>query len=356
MATTGVILAYERQITRWANREYRVAGNADQQRLPIGELLAKVKAAQGTAPSAVTLRPNADAPVEFSFGRDRILFINSFNGESIGESHKLPVFFSKVEDTHRWLGAGQEKRQTWRAVTGACNFAFFILVVTGPFIWWPKDWNWTNLKKIALFRGGLSGRARYWNWHNVLGAWCVAPLFIIALTVVIMSYAWANNLLYRVTGNDPSSPPQAASSQPRSRVEGKSHQDSGEKKPEFDGIEQIVTTAKQQVPQWRTITIRMPSGRGPLSVTVDQSNGGRPDLRSQFTIDLRSNEIRQETFSSYNGGRRLRAWARFSHTGEAAGILGQTIAAMVSASVSLLVFTGILLSVKRLLTWRSRTT
>ena len=39
------------------------------------------------------------------------------------------------------------------------------------------------------------------------------PLFLIVITGVIMSYAWANNLLYRMTGNPPP-PPQAAQCAP----------------------------------------------------------------------------------------------------------------------------------------------
>ena len=151
-------------------------------------------------------------------GRDRIVFINPYTGTSLGESSDLPKFFSQVENIHRWLGVNDANRPTGRAVTGACNFAFFILVATGPFIWWPKDWSWTNLKKIVIFRRGLGGRAMYWNWHNVLGAWCVIPLIIIVMSGVVMSYPWANNLLYRMTGNEPPAPPQAASAQHRDRV------------------------------------------------------------------------------------------------------------------------------------------
>ena len=82
--------------------------------------------------------------------------------------------------------------------------------MTGPILWWPKEWTWNNLKKITLFRGGPWGRARDWNWHNVLGFWCAVPLLLIVVTGVIMSYPWANNLLYRMTGNTPPPPPQTA--------------------------------------------------------------------------------------------------------------------------------------------------
>jgi len=347
MATTGVILAYEKQILRWANREFRVESTAGQQRLSMTEILAKLK----NQPSAITLRPDAGAAVEITFGRDRILFLNPYTGDPLGESHKLPAFFSQVENIHRWLGVSDANRPAGRAVTGACNFAFFILVATGPFIWWPKDWGWTNLKKIVLFRRGLGGRALYWNWHNVLGAWCVAPLFIIVLSGVIMSYGWANNLLYRLTGNEPPAPPQAASAQQRPRGESRPHNDAAEQS-SGSPIEKVVAAA-EQVPQWHSIIIRMPSGRGPLSATADQGNG-RPDLRTQFIFDPKTGEVRQETFSSYNSGRRLRTWARFSHTGEAAGFLGQSIAALAAGAASLLVFTGITLSIKRLIAWKAR--
>jgi len=346
MSVTGVILAYEKQIMRWGNREFRVE-NTGQQRLSVTDILANFK----NTPTAVTLRSDS-AAVEVSLGRDRIVFVNPYTGDPLGESRDLPAFFSKVENVHRWLGVNDANRPTGRAVTGACNFAFFILVMTGPFIWWPKDWGWTNLKKIVVFRRGLGGRALYWNWHNVLGVWCVVPLLIIVLSGVVMSYPWANNLLYWMTGNEPPAPPQAASAQQRARGEAKPQNNAAEQSSPSP-LEKVISAAKQ-VPGWQSITIRIPSGRGPLSATADQGNG-RPDLRTQFIFDPKTGDVRQENFSSYNSGRRLRTWARFSHTGEAGGLVGITIAAIAATGAPFLVFTGITLSIKRLLAWRART-
>lgn len=352
MSVTGVILAYEKQIFHWANREYRVSSSAGQQSFAASELLAVIQDAEKRPPSAMTLRRPENSPVEFVFGRERVVFVNPYNTEPLGESHKLPAFFSFTEDVHRWLGAGEENRATGRAVTGACNLAFLVLVGTGPFIWWPKEWTWINLKKIVLFRRGLADRALYWNWHNVCGIWSAAPLFIIVLTGVIMSYGWANNLLYRVTGNEPpQSPSQRSSPQ---RKEAQTNAPKPEKKSEIGDLEKLLTFAKSETPDWQTITIRMPSGRGPLLIIADAGNAGRPDLRSQYSFDPKTSELRRETFASYNAGRRLRTWARFSHTGEAAGFLGQTIAALASASATFLAFTGIVLSIKRLQAWRAK--
>ncbi|HEY1262343.1 MAG TPA: PepSY-associated TM helix domain-containing protein [Terriglobales bacterium] len=346
MAATGVMLAYEPQIMAWARRQYRVANSRGRQALPVSAVLAHLP----QAPSALTLRADPGAALEISYGRDRIVFLDPYSGETLGESRRLPAFFAQVENLHRRLGVAEAHHRLGQAITGACNLAFLLLVCTGPLLWWPRDWTWTNLRKVLFFRRDLSGRARFWNWHNVLGSWCVAPLLVIVLTGVILSYGWATDLLYRLTGNQ--APSRPASAQEKS---GREHQPRLEEATgaRASDLDRMVAAAKQ-TPRWRTITLRTPTGRGPLSATVDQGNGGRPDLRSQFTLDPKTGEVRQEAFSDYNSGRRLRAWARFSHTGEAAGPWGQSIAAAAAAGASLLAITGILLSFKRWRVWKSR--
>jgi uncharacterized iron-regulated membrane protein len=357
MSVTGILLAYRRQIINWGNRGFQTQPAAGDQRLPLEDLLAAAQEAQGRPPSNITARADSVAPVAFDFGRERTVFVNPYTGKILGEgSPGLRRFFSTVEDVHRWLGVGGEGRSLGRAVTGACNLIFLILVTTGPFLWWPKQWNWANLKKITQFRGGPWVRARDWNWHNVLGFWCVVPLFLIVITGVIMSYAWANNLLYRLTGNAP--PPQ---SQPAAQSLAERNRNSGQRTgaehgARFDGLEKLFARAGQQVPDFTAISLRLPNPpANALTFTIDRGNGGRPDLRSQLTLDRATGEIvRWEAFSSYNRGRRLRAWARFTHTGEAGGRLGQTIALIASAGAALLVFTGLSLGVRRFLAWKER--
>jgi uncharacterized iron-regulated membrane protein len=159
-----------------------------------------------------------------------------------------------------------------------------------------------------------------------------------------MSYPWANNLLYRLTGSE--LPVQ--SSAPRGRS------DRNETQVNIEELNALWTRAEQQVPGWQSVTVRIPpSGRGPLTFTIDTGKGGRPDQRSQLTLNRRTGEvIRWEPFSSYNAGRRLRSWFRFLHTGEAGGIGGQTIAGIASLGTAVLVWTGLWLAGRRLVRWR----
>ncbi len=109
----------------------------------------KVTAQNGALPSAITLRSDAAAPAEASFGREHVFLVDVYNGTVLGEgSQSVRSFFQKVENWHRWLGASNEHRTAGRAVTGACNFGFLLLVVSGPFLWMPRRWSWQNVKAV----------------------------------------------------------------------------------------------------------------------------------------------------------------------------------------------------------------
>jgi len=115
----------------------------------------------------------------------------------------------------------------------------------------------------------------------------------------------------------------------------------------FDGLNRLWTQASAQTPGWQSISIRSSSLRAPVTFQID-SGAGRPDLRSQLTLDRRTGEVvKVEPFSSQTPGRQLRSWIRFTHTAEDGGVFGETLAMPATAGGAVLVFTGLLLAVRR---------
>ena len=208
MSVTGVLLAYERQIVAWADtRGYAVAPAGGAAALPVETLIARAREARKAQPATLTLRADPAAPAEVGYGREGALFLNPYTGEVLGEgARSTRAFFQSVTDWHRWLGASGERRAWGRAVTGACNLAFLFIVASGFYLWWPRNWSRASLRGVTWFRRGLSGKARDFNWHNVVGFWSAAPLFIVVLSAVVISYTWASNLVYRVAGEGPPAP------------------------------------------------------------------------------------------------------------------------------------------------------
>jgi uncharacterized iron-regulated membrane protein len=353
MSVTGVLLAYERQLTRWADtRAYVVARpGADAARLPPESLVAKVREGQTAAPTSVTFYQDGAEPATVSFQGGRSLFVNPYTGEVLGEgSPGVRGFFRTVTDWHRWLGAGGESRAAGRAVTGASNLVFLFIVMSGFYLWWPRRWTRSSLRAVTWFRRMQTARARDFNWHNVVGFWSALPLFVVVLSAVVISYTWASNLVYRLAGEEPPAqqqrggPPGGAGGQPPGTPV------------TLEGVDALLARAERQVEGWRSITLQLPSKPdAPVTFAIDRGNGGQPQLRAQLTLDRATGEVvRWEPYSNNTLGRRLRSWLRFAHTGEVYGLTGQTIAALASAGGALLVYTGLSLALRRLFAWLSR--
>jgi uncharacterized iron-regulated membrane protein len=353
MSVTGVLLTYERQIIEWADtRGYDVTPSASATgeasgRLPVETLLARVAEVRpDIAPTTLTLRADPAAPAALALGRDGTIYVNPYSGAVLGNgSSSVRRFFRQVTDWHRWLGASSEHRTIGRAITGACNLAFLFLVVSGPYLWWPRKWTWRRLRTVTWFRRDLPGQARDFNWHNVIGFWSAIPLFIIVLSAVVISYPWASNLVYRVVGEEPQSrgPRRGGGSRGGAQDEGTMAD------LEIGGFNLAWARAGRQVPDWRRITLQLSqSPREPLSFTIDSGTGGQPQKRAQLMLDRATGDVvAWEPFSSQTRGRRLRSWLRFAHTGEVFGLVGQTIAGIVSAGSALLVWTGLALAWRR---------
>ena len=353
MSLTGVILTYERQMIAWADRGYRSTPAPGGSPMPIEALLA----AQPSVPATVTIHPEADSPVELSYGPEKLVYVDAYSGKVLGEGAQgIRKFFSTMTQWHRWFGAAVDRRATPRAITGASNLAFLFILISGAFLWFPP--------MIGRFRGGLKGKARDFNWHNVIGVWSVLPLIVIVASGVVMSYQWANNLVYKMTwspvpaplagpggaGRGPGGP-----SGPGGPLGGRGGRDGGGGgQVQAAGMNAAFDRARQEVPAWQTVSTRL-AGRGPVMVTVDQSHRGRPDLRTTLTIDRRTGDVtRRETFADTTLGARARRYLRFAHTGELGGWIGQTIAGLVSAGAVVLVWTGISLALRRYFGWRTR--
>jgi uncharacterized iron-regulated membrane protein len=385
MSVTGVLLAFERQIVAFAERDVRTVQPpaSGVGRLDLDALIAKARISvpEGKL-SGVMLRAEPTATLIVNFGRERTVFVNPYTGEVLGEGAKtLRDFFHRVTDWHRWLGTEGESRDIGRAITGACNAAFVVMVVTGVYLWWPRRWTRQALQAVMVPHLRLRGKPRDWNWHNTVGFWSASLLICITLTGLVMSYQWANDLLYTLTGNiPPPRPPGAAEGRsaaadnrrneggPRvagsapdggagrqSRAEG---QAAGERQGRTGeagstlqraSLEMLFAVAVQQAPHWRSMTIRLPQrGATQLTVALEAAKALHPYPRSILTLDAVTAAVVQwEPYASYNLGRTLRAWVRPVHTGEAGGVVGQMVAALASACGVLLVWTGLALAWRR---------
>ena len=326
-----------------------VPPGANAQRISLDELVAKARAQNPKAqPTGVVLRNEPTASVAVGFGREGATYVNPYTGVILGSESKLHDWFHDVVDWHRWLGTEGEGRVTARAITGACNLAFFWLAVTGVYLWWPRSWHWRGLKPSLLFNSACRGKARDWNWHNVIGFWSSSVLIILTLTAAVMSYPWANDLLYTLTGSEP--PPRAQAPGPVAQAQQRrgAGTETRERKP-MASFDAFLARADQQAPGWIMMMMRLPPrGDGPVTVLIQEPTAPHIFARSQLALNRSSAEvIKWEPYAAASPGRKLRVWVRGLHTGEALGFAGQTVAGLASLGGCFLVWTGLAMAWRR---------
>jgi uncharacterized iron-regulated membrane protein len=364
MCVTGVLLTYERQLIAWADSGYRSTPSVDARPLPMDALLARLREVHpDIAATTITVRADEDAAVAIAAGQ-RTVYVDRYSGAVVGEASRGGVrkFMADMRAWHRWLAVEGDGRPVARAITGWSNFLFLFIVMSGIYLWFPRKWTWAQVRSVVLFNPAARGKARDFNWHNVIGSWCAVPLFIVVLSALPISFGWFNAFVYRAVGEAPPPPAGAAAAarpsesrqeQNESRREN-SRGDAGAASPVT--VDALWTRAQAQVPGWRSVSLRVPSSPTAAAVfTIDRGDGGQPHLRSTLTLDAQTGSIRSfETFADLTLGRRIRNTMRFAHTGEVLGIPGQTIAGVVSAGGAVLVWTGLALAWRRFRSWIGR--
>jgi uncharacterized iron-regulated membrane protein len=343
LSVTGVLLTYERQIVSLLeNAAVSSAGpmlSADQLAVRASEIT------QGKATGVVFLK-DPKAPIAVKVGRGQAELLDPVKGEPLAGGASAREFFHTVTALHRWLALEGASRETARAVIGAANLAFLFIVLSGVYLWLPKRWTWRIIKMNLLFKSQYpSSKARDYNWHHVIGIWCLIPLFFVITTAVVFSYGWANTLVYSVYGEQASK---------RGGPGGGAEQKAGNVEQALVGgmdLQSLLEQAKSYDSNWQRITLEIPEdSAAAVSFSVDTGTGGQPQKQTTVTLDRVKGELVDESFfSDRSAGQQTRFIIRFLHTGEVLGWFGQTLAGLASLGACFMVYTGLLLAYRRLL-------
>ena len=348
-AVTGVILTYEAQLNRWALRDYRANPAApDVTPLELDELIARAAGGQPAGlVSSVALQRDPHEPAVVAFNDGATAYVDRFTGELLGDGDtRTRRFLQSVLYWHRWFALEGEYRIVGRTIVAVANVGFLFLVVSGVYLWWPGTGGRAAWRTALWFRRGLGGRARDFNWHNVIGFWAAVPLAIIVFSGVTISYQWAADLVHRLAGD---TPPFQQSPRPwRSDARDAPTIAPNPAAPLID-LQGLATRAGAEAPGWRTMTVDLPRAvHDPVVVAVDHGTGRQPSLSEDLLFDRATGELVQRAgYPTFAPGFKARRWLRFAHTGEVYGVVGQSIAGVVSLGVAVMVWTGLAMSWRR---------
>lgn len=346
MSVTGALLSFERQIIELAERDVRyVRASAGAGKLPPQQIADGLRSARPDAkPASLAINNDPNAAWMIGLGRDGFVFVDPYTGSVTGEGNKtVRSVMSELRNWHRYIALSGDQRPVGKAVTGAANLIFLFLAISGLYIWLPRMLTWKLIKPVIWFRGGLRGRARNFNWHNTIGFWSSLFLIIFTLTATVISYQWASNLLYTLTGNEV--PPAQGQS-------GGGQTDQSYVYP--DNLNAVWPLVEARAPEWRSISLRLPIEKNSAIFTIDEGIYWNIFGRSTLTVDATTAAVTKwDPYGERNAAQQLRSWFRFTHTGETGGIIGQIIGFIACVGGAFLVWTGFSLAFRRFGRWIS---
>lgn len=350
MCFTGTVLAFEKQLVVWSERDARTVTPPapTEPRLSLAELQARLRTAHPDArPTSLILSSEPLAAVAFSNGRNSAFYVNPYTGEvRQPASTAMSSFMRTMTDLHRYLGFdGKESRPRGKLVNGICNLAFFVLAVTGLYLWMPRTWSWRTLSPIIWFRQNSGAKAREFNWHNVIGLWSAPVLIVLTLTAVPISFRWGGTLIYTLTGT-----PAPAENAPGSRGGSPPTPTVPQAVTDVRSLSTDILLARVQAefPTWRTITVRLGGAPSSFSATVRESTSWPRTASTTIALHPTTGDTLSRTgYTDQNAAQQVRSWTRFLHTGEALGPVGQFVAGLACLGGLFLVYTGFALSCRR---------
>ena len=114
----------------------------------------------------------------------------------------------------------------------------------------------------------------------------------------------------------------------------------------------MFATAKAQRENWHSISMNAPKEEDTsIRFVIDKSKGGQPLQVAELTLNRVNGNIEiWHSFENYAAERKMTNFLRYGHTGEFFGIIGQTIAGLVSLFATIMVWTGLALAYRKYVT------
>lgn len=343
LSATGVLLTFEKQIIDWDVAQHSVIAHQGEKTLTIDKVVNLARAKHPEENHLYIQRFNEEGrAIPIWAGSHRYL-LSPYSGEFLqtGRS-KVGEFMHFVTDMHRWLAMELEAESFAKEITAYSNLIFLFLIISGAYLWIPRRLRWSLLKSNLLFKTQVKNlHAKHFNWHHVFGFWAIVPLFVIVATATIFHFKWANQIIYSVYGEETPAPriyPVLTTSL--------------DDKPSY---EYLFSVAKQYAENngakdWYSMWLEFDSESKQVRFYIDRSLGNQPSAAFSLYLDIDTSDVvNVKHHSDWSKGDQAWDVARYLHTGEYFGVIGQTIAGLASLAACFLVYTGFTLSWRRLI-------
>lgn len=315
---TGGILIFEQEIIEWDNKELyqlEVTGTP----MTVGQVLETYRSSDPPLRVNHLGIPKTPEHAYSAYTSGGKIYLNPYTGELSKTSDGFSISHLLI-DVHRHLAGGVIGQQ----VAAISSLVLAITCIFGLILWWP-------LRGRTFARAWKRGQAL--DWHNALGLVALVPLIIMAITGV--TFTWGSHIWPLIEGETPSQIPRPTVTAP-------------------EGVDKLPIDP---------LVEKANSLMSDLKWTGFQPSNGKSNAHAFFFSDGKNNNIQLyldpytgEELERRDGSTKTKgmvAWYRRNfgklHTFGSYGFIPQLIWGLLSVVGTVLVGTGMWVSVKR---WR----
>ncbi|MCE7043302.1 PepSY domain-containing protein [Dyadobacter sp. CY312] len=198
LSITGCLLVFQEELSNifypWRTVEARTA----EEQLPPSEIFKAIKAYVPGKEIQSIWYHGLDRSIKVNLESDSILYVNPYTAEMLAfVDHE--DFFHEIDEGHRHLWLPKEYGDP---IVGWGTFIFFLLLLSGLVLWYPKKWSKSNVNKSFKIKWKASLKRINYDLHNVLGFYAMLLALIMAISGLVMSFPWARKTVYWLSGGD----------------------------------------------------------------------------------------------------------------------------------------------------------
>jgi uncharacterized iron-regulated membrane protein len=261
------------------------------------------------------------------------VFVNPYTGKVIDQVNRRKTFFFTVEMLHRFLLAGKDS--IGNKLVGISTLFFLVILLTGVILWWPKNKKIMRQRLRYKWTGGWKRLTH--DLHIVTGFYTSLFLLVIVFTGLIMSFKWANQALFAITGS------KMVLEQPKPPV---SVVQAG-----FAplSVDQVLSKNAREIENAASYTVRSPKDSSAAFAINILPKGAVVTTADTYFIDQYSGKvISVQKFADKSAGQRARAFVKPIHTGSVYGLPTKIISFVVCLLSLIFPVTGVMMWLNRI--------
>ena len=130
-----------------------------------------------------------------------IVYLNPYSGKVLEKTNMDEGSFRFILDGHFYLWLPHEIGQT---VVASATLVFLILLLSGLFLWYPKNKNATKQRFWFQWKKGTKWKRKNYDLHNITGFYTLSIALIFVITGLVWGFQWFAYSYYTVLGGEKS--------------------------------------------------------------------------------------------------------------------------------------------------------